>query len=92
MPGCALVGGDLAGWVGWWVPRSNPTLVLAYFFMFGLDIIAFCILACVFFDRAKIASIAGTMLFFVSFFPYLALDSSGRSGLAVPVLFLVRCL
>ena len=49
---------------------SSPVLVFLYFFLFGMNIIAYCFLISVLFNKAKTASTAGVVLFFMAFFAY----------------------
>ena len=55
--------------------NSSPTLVFTYFFVFGLDIIGYCFVVSVLFDKARTASIAGVVLFFMGFFAYFAVNN-----------------
>lgn len=74
--------------------NSSPTLVFTYFFLFGLDIIGYCFVVSVLFDKARTASIAGVVLFFMGFFAYFAvnndnapLESKAWSCLLAPTAF-----
>lgn len=55
---------------------SDPSVVFAFFALFGLSVVAFGFLVSVLFDRAKTASTAGVSLFFMAYLPYMALGTS----------------
>ncbi|GBG25686.1 ATP-binding cassette sub-family A member 1 [Hondaea fermentalgiana] len=61
---------------------SDPVLVFAYFFVFCLSIIAYCFMVSVLFNRAKTASTAGVVLFFVGFFPFFGVNSRNATASA----------
>jgi len=59
---------------------SDPFLVFSFFFLFGLDIVAFAFMISVLFDRAKTASTAGVSLFFAAYFAFFAVNSPNASA------------
>ncbi len=60
--------------------RSDSTLVFAYFFLFSLSIIAYCFVVSVIFSRAKTASTAGVVIFFMGFFPYFGVSTQSATA------------
>jgi len=60
--------------------RSAASLVFGYFFLFGLSIISYCFLVSVLFNRAKTASTAGVVLFFMGFFAYFGVNSKNAGA------------
>lgn len=61
---------------------SDPILIFAYFFLFCMSIIAYCFMVSVLFNRAKTASTAGVVLFFVGFFPFFAVNNKNATASA----------
>lgn len=62
--------------------NSNPMLVFLLFFLFGLSMITYCFLVSVIFNRAKTASTAGVVMFFMGFIPYFGVSSKNASSYA----------
>ncbi|CAK9108749.1 ABC transporter A family member 1 (ABC transporter ABCA.1) (AtABCA1) (ABC one homolog protein 1) (AtAOH1) [Durusdinium trenchii] len=59
---------------------SDPSLVFVYFFLFGVSIIAYCFMVSVLFSRAKTASTAGVVLFFMGFFAFFGVSSQNATA------------
>lgn len=57
-------------------PKSDGSLVFLYFWLFGCTVYAYSMLMSVFFTRARVASIIGAVIFFLSFFPYFAVSDA----------------
>ena len=55
---------------------SNPIYIFIYFESFSIAIVMMCFLMATFFSRSKTASLLGPMIFFATFFPYYAGNSS----------------
>jgi ATP-binding cassette subfamily A (ABC1) protein 3 len=55
---------------------SDGTLLFLFFWAFGWSSTALCFLLSTFFSRSKLASIAGTLMFIVSFFPYFSVNGA----------------
>eukprot|EP00903_Cladosiphon_okamuranus_P008962 g8576.t1 len=55
---------------------SDPALIFIYLFLFFMASTAFCFFVSSFFSRAKTASTIGTMVFFISLFPFFAVEPS----------------
>ena len=49
---------------------SNKNLVFLYFFIFSIAVMMMCFLISTLFNKAKTASLLGTLIFFAAFFPY----------------------
>lgn len=55
---------------------SNPFLIFLYFFSFGISVFCFSNFLSAFFSKANLASTFGAIIFFLTFFVYLAENSS----------------
>ncbi len=60
--------------------RSDNSIVFMYFCFFGTSIVAYCILISVLFNRAKTASTAGVVMFFMGFFAYFAVGTDNATA------------
>eukprot|EP00931_Biecheleriopsis_adriatica_P069363 TRINITY_DN4321_c0_g1_i1.p1 TRINITY_DN4321_c0_g1~~TRINITY_DN4321_c0_g1_i1.p1 ORF type:complete len:1964 (+),score=351.62 TRINITY_DN4321_c0_g1_i1:38-5929(+) len=59
--------------------HSNKMIVMLFFWLFAVCVITLCSMISVFFARAKTASVVGALIFFLLYFPYLFVASSGSS-------------
>lgn len=59
--------------------HSDKGLVFLYFMAFSMAIMMFCFLISTLFDKAKSASLLGTLIFFATYFPYYSVASSQMS-------------
>ena len=58
---------------------SNKILVFIFFESFSLAVISLCFLLSSFFSKSKSATLLGPMIFFISFFPYYAVNNDQYS-------------
>ncbi|CAM9360676.1 unnamed protein product [Chrysoparadoxa australica] len=61
---------------------SSPGIVFFFFFLFSWATIAYCFFLSTFFSRARTATTFGSVIFFMSLFPYFAVDTDGTSASA----------
>ena len=64
----------------------STSIILLFFWLYGLSIFAFCFMVSAAFSRARVASTVGAVIFLLSFFPFYAVSgddvSSGNKGAA----------
>eukprot|EP01138_Halocafeteria_seosinensis_P011391 gb/GECG01011634.1/.p1 GENE.gb/GECG01011634.1/~~gb/GECG01011634.1/.p1 ORF type:complete len:2040 (+),score=216.84 gb/GECG01011634.1/:1-6120(+) len=84
---CALTSWGVFG-------HTNGAILFLFFWLFGAASTALCFLISVFFSRAKVASVVGSVLFIATFFPYyavngklMAFSSKSWASLLAPVAF-----
>ncbi|KAM4561502.1 glucosylceramide transporter ABCA12 [Fundulus diaphanus] len=57
------------------LPKSDGFLIFLYFCDFALSILSFCYLISSFFDKTYIAGLSGTLIYILSFFPFIVVMS-----------------
>ena len=57
-------------------PKSDPLLIFAIFWVFGISSTTFCVLVSVFFTRSRTATVLGGVCFFAAYFAYFGISTS----------------
>ena len=66
--------------------QSNPSLLFAYFFLFGMSIISFSFMCSTFFNNSRLAAIAAPVLLFVCILPrYIFFGFNNNEGTSAKV-------
>lgn len=57
----------------------SSSLIILFFWLFGLAMFSFCFLLAAFFDRARVGSTTAALIFLAIFFPYFAVEPNDVS-------------